>query len=163
MKTKHAKLFDNEGFSLVELIIVVAIMAILAAVAIPTFAHFITKANEAADIDFMNELERAITLANADKEAGEITEIQIHVNTADGSIIEVKYIEAILRDESQVIHERVHSSKDQEEKILSELLDFSYKFKATDSVTSNQNWSAQWEIVSDTPPDPWDQWDPSDY
>ena len=161
MKTKHAKIFDNKGFSLVELIVVIAIMAILAAVAIPTFAHFITKANEAADIDFMNELERAIALANADKEIGEITKVQVHVSTADVSIIEVKYTETILRDESQVNNERVHSSKDQDEKMLSEIVDLQYKFKALDSVTSNSNWSEHWEIVPVTS-NPWDPWDPSD-
>ena len=56
---------NNKGFSLVELIVVIAIMAILAAVAIPTFAGFITKANKGADQDFMAQTEYAITLANA--------------------------------------------------------------------------------------------------
>ena len=54
---------NNKGFSLVELIVVIAIMAILAAVAIPTFASFITKANEAADKDFASGIEYAVNLA----------------------------------------------------------------------------------------------------
>ena len=56
---------NNKGFSLVELIVVIAIMAILAAVAIPTFASFITKANVASDVDFINNVEYAAELANA--------------------------------------------------------------------------------------------------
>lgn len=56
---------NNKGFSLVELIVVIAIMAILAAVAIPTFAGFITKANQAADEGFANDVEYAVELALA--------------------------------------------------------------------------------------------------
>lgn len=40
------KLHKSEGFSLVELMIVVAIMAILAAIAIPTYLNFQMKARE---------------------------------------------------------------------------------------------------------------------
>ena len=47
---------NNKGFSLVELIVVIAIMAILAAIAIPTFAHFITKANEASDAELLHNI-----------------------------------------------------------------------------------------------------------
>ena len=37
---------SNKGFSLVELIVVIAIMAIIAGVAIPVYSGYITKANE---------------------------------------------------------------------------------------------------------------------
>ena len=47
---------NNKGFSLVELIVVIAIMAILAAVAIPTFAHFITKAHESSDAELLHNI-----------------------------------------------------------------------------------------------------------
>ena len=56
---------NNKGFSLVELIVVIAIMAILAAVAIPTFAVFINKANFGADRDFMEQAKYAVELAYA--------------------------------------------------------------------------------------------------
>ena len=58
---------NNKGFSLVELIVVIAIMAILAAVAIPTFATFISKAQIASDVDYMNQVESAVELAYAQK------------------------------------------------------------------------------------------------
>ena len=56
---------NNKGFSLVELIVVIAIMAILAAVAIPTFAGFITKANRSSDESFAQDIEYAIEVGNA--------------------------------------------------------------------------------------------------
>lgn len=77
---------NNKGFSLVELIVVIAIMAILAAVAIPTFAGFINKANVAADEGFMNDLEYAIELAYAQEPEKEIVEIKVNL-AADGKTI----------------------------------------------------------------------------
>jgi len=47
---------NNKGFSLVELIVVIAIMAILAAVAIPVFGQFITKAENASDADLLHNI-----------------------------------------------------------------------------------------------------------
>ena len=41
---------NKKGFTIVELVIVIAIIAILAAVLIPTFASLIQKANESNDI-----------------------------------------------------------------------------------------------------------------
>ena len=55
---------NNKGFSLVELIVVIAVMAILAAVAIPTFAGFITKANVASDESFANDVLYAAKIAH---------------------------------------------------------------------------------------------------
>lgn len=54
---------NNKGFSLVELIVVIAIMAILAAVAIPTFASFITKAQDASNVQEVSDLVYATELA----------------------------------------------------------------------------------------------------
>lgn len=54
---------NNKGFSLVELIVVIAIMAILAAVAIPTFSGFITKANKASDDQWVSDITYAIKVS----------------------------------------------------------------------------------------------------
>ena len=60
---------NNKGFSLVELIVVIAIMAILAAVAIPTFAGFITKANVASDVSSVaKEVNAVYVTVNNNKE-----------------------------------------------------------------------------------------------
>ena len=41
---------NNKGFTIVELVIVIAVVAILAAVLIPTFSGIIKKANISADM-----------------------------------------------------------------------------------------------------------------
>ena len=50
------KLNKKKGFTIVELVIVIAIIAILAAVLIPTFASLIRKANESADIQACRQM-----------------------------------------------------------------------------------------------------------
>ena len=51
----------NKGFSLVELIIVIAIMAILAMVITPAIIRYIEKSREATDIDACDEVFRAMS------------------------------------------------------------------------------------------------------
>lgn len=54
---------SKKGFTLIEMLIVIAIIAILAAIAIPTFSSQLTKANEAVDDA---NLRAATSLAMAD-------------------------------------------------------------------------------------------------
>lgn len=49
MKTLKNKMKNKKGFTLMEMLIVVAIMVVLVAVAVPTFTSQINRANEAAD------------------------------------------------------------------------------------------------------------------
>jgi len=51
------------GFTLVELIVVIAILAILAGVGIPVYSGYITKANKQVDMTLISEIENALTLA----------------------------------------------------------------------------------------------------
>ena len=81
---------NNKGFSLVELIVVIAIMAILAAVAIPTFAGFITKANVASDASFINDVEYVATVANAGENPGKAVTVYVTLGT-DGALASVTY------------------------------------------------------------------------
>ena len=46
----------KRGFTIVELVIVIAVIAILAAVLIPTFAGLIQKANESVDMQIVNQM-----------------------------------------------------------------------------------------------------------
>ena len=46
----------RNGFTIVELVIVIAVIAILAAVLIPTFSSLINRANEAADTAMVKNL-----------------------------------------------------------------------------------------------------------
>lgn len=81
---------NNKGFSLVELIVVIAIMAILAAVAIPTFAGFINKANVAADEGFANDIEYAVELALAAEDT-DVTAITVVYNKSTKAIDTLNY------------------------------------------------------------------------
>ena len=81
---------NNKGFSLVELIVVIAIMAILAAVAIPTFAGFIKKANVAADEGFANDIEYAVELALAAEDA-DLTAVAVTYDKSDKAIVKLTY------------------------------------------------------------------------
>ena len=51
---------NKKGFTIVELVIVIAIIAILAAVLIPTFASLIQKANESKDTQLVRNLNTAL-------------------------------------------------------------------------------------------------------
>lgn len=55
---------NNLGFSIVELIIVIAIMAILAAIAIPVFGVFIEKSKINNDKQLINDMIYAVNLSN---------------------------------------------------------------------------------------------------
>ncbi len=56
------KMRNKKGFTLMELLIVVAIIAILAAIAIPTFASSLQKAQDAADEANARSLYAAVAL-----------------------------------------------------------------------------------------------------
>ena len=74
------------GFTLVELIVVIAILGILAAVAIPAYSGYITKSQDAADLTALGAVKTACMGALA--KTGTVEEIAV---TADeGVITEIK-------------------------------------------------------------------------
>ena len=74
---------NNKGFSLVELIVVIAIMAILASVAVIGVSVYIPKAQQANDKQLAADIEYALELA---VQAGELTPGDYVVIKADGAV-----------------------------------------------------------------------------
>ena len=57
---------NNKGFSLVELIIVIAIMAVLIAILAPQFIKYVEKSRKNADLDTIDEARTALETAYSD-------------------------------------------------------------------------------------------------
>ena len=80
---RETKRRNNKGFSLVELIIVIAIMAILAGILAPQFIKYIKKSRVSTDIQNAQQIATAISAEYAD--AGEETTVDyVLINDANG-------------------------------------------------------------------------------
>lgn len=90
MKIRKAK-----GFTLIELMIVVAIIGILAAIAIPKFADLIRKSNEGATKGNLGSLRSALSIYFADNDGVYIVGTNSTVETVFPTEIVPKYMKAI--------------------------------------------------------------------
>lgn len=70
LKTKRK---NKKGFTLVELVIVIAVLGIIAAIAIPTVTHVVNNANTSADESNAQAMELALKTYWSEIEANQIT------------------------------------------------------------------------------------------
>jgi type IV pilus assembly protein PilA len=64
---KKKRKIGNKGFSLVELIIVIAIMAVLVAILAPQYLKYVEKSRKAADDNYLSEVKHAAIVSLADE------------------------------------------------------------------------------------------------
>ena len=86
----------KEGFTLVELIVVIAILGILAAVAVPAYSGYITKAEEAGDTQIVSAVNTAVAAACAENAVvpTDLTVAAIDL-TAEGSVVDSIVVTAV--------------------------------------------------------------------
>ena len=76
---------NKKGFTLIELVIIIAVIGILAAVLVPTFTNLIGQANYAADQSTVTNLNRTYATAKADKKITRNNTMYQAVKMVEGS------------------------------------------------------------------------------
>ncbi len=70
---------NNKGFTLVELIIVVAIIAVLAAVLAPQYLRYVERARQSNDLQVATSIMRATTAAISDPQVGVASSSTVYI------------------------------------------------------------------------------------
>ena len=98
---------DNKGFSLVELIIVIAIMAVLVGVLAPAYLRYVEKSRKSADVQAVDAVMRAMEAAAIDPS----------LNVADGTHMKVQ----LVNNRPSAATDFIYSADDANAKVGTEL------------------------------------------
>lgn len=120
------KFGSKSGFTLVELIVVIAILGILAGIAVPAYSGYIKKANEAADYAQLDAIKTAVVFAYTDKHVKDDTFVDIKSITVTEGAVQVDPAET------------------------SGTLDISSYYKITDFKFKSNTESATWYATEET-------------
>lgn len=80
----------KKGFTIVELVIVIAVIAVLTAILVPTFINISKKANKASDNSLVTNLNTALKMAEADNEIFEGHKLSDENVTMHDAVLDLK-------------------------------------------------------------------------
>lgn len=101
---------NNKGFSLVELIVVVAIMAVLMAVLVPTLVRNVEKTRLQKDKSAISEIREAVVIAIADEAFVDAKESTAGANITSGTLTIADLFDKTADSDSVALAEEVETT-----------------------------------------------------